>query len=347
MVHFKWIKMLLFVIQLLQFTVTEKFSSSTVRHGDDVTLPCGNVRDDQEKCDKTTWLFSGSGNTAAVELVNLGKIKTESNSKSDRLNVTENCSLVIKNVTDEDVGHYTCRQFEKPGGQQLGPDSKVDVSVVTITEHKHCDSVTLKCSVKTHGPCRYTLKWLLNKKEVDKNKMSSLSTCSVNVTNSTARLFENSTNVCYECNVTNDDTREVKLFPFRLFPFGLFPFRCQSSVEWWHITLPVVLAGLISAVVFVTWKNRKGERVDDTMELNLNAAEIPYVPETSEAQVDPQYGVSYASLSFSSNGKSKVQNKDDRGEEVTYSTVKAPSSSSSSAAAASTDPSILYATAKY
>lgn len=100
------------------------------------------MRDDQDQCDRT-WIFSGSGNTAAVTLFEYGKIKEESKLKSDRLSVTENCSLVIKKVTDEDVGRYSCRQFDKSGRQQ-GEDSEVDVSVVT-SEYLHPNVFRSNC----------------------------------------------------------------------------------------------------------------------------------------------------------------------------------------------------------
>ncbi|XP_067337864.1 uncharacterized protein [Channa argus] len=169
MVDLRWIYILLFLIRMHQFTVTGQFSSFTVRDGDDVTLPCGNVRDDPEKCDRTTWLFSGSGNTAAVELVNVGKIKPESNSKSHRLSVTEKCSLVIKKVTYEDVGLYTCRQFDKSGQQQVS-DSVVVVSVVTTPTAlfssftvRHGDEVTLPCKhVINHQDRCNKITWILS-----------------------------------------------------------------------------------------------------------------------------------------------------------------------------------------
>ncbi|KAM7395903.1 hypothetical protein PAMA_007262 [Pampus argenteus] len=62
-----------------------------------------------------------------------------------------------------------------------------------------------------------------------------------------------------------------------------------------------------------------------------------------ENAVDPEDGVSYASISFTrrTSSKARVRGGDDyEGDAVTYSTVKA----SSSSAAASTDPISLYAT---
>ncbi len=90
---------------------------------------------DQNKCDGTTWNFSGSkGGT--VELIRLGQIGEKVAMKSDRLSVTENCSLVIKKVTDEDAGRYICQQYDK-SGQKRAPDSGVLLSVVSCEYFHH------------------------------------------------------------------------------------------------------------------------------------------------------------------------------------------------------------------
>ena len=92
------------------------------------------MRDDQNNCDGTTWTFSYLSNRT-VELVRLGQIGVDAKTKSDRLSVRENCSLVIKNVTEEDAGRYLCQQYKKAGRYQ-GQDSQVYLSVVT-SEYLH------------------------------------------------------------------------------------------------------------------------------------------------------------------------------------------------------------------
>ncbi|XP_067337825.1 uncharacterized protein [Channa argus] len=335
MVELRLIKVSLFLILMLQFKAATGQDSSafTVRDEDDVTLPCGNVRDDQEKCNKTTWLFSGSGNTAAVSLVELGKIKTESKSKSDRLSVTENCSLVIKKVTDEDVGRYTCRQFNK-SGQQQGSDSVVVVSVVTMTEHKDDDKVTLNCSVLTHGHCGHTVKWLYdhNKNEFTDTETPQ-SSCSVTVTLTTSDLNQKYSDLL-KCEVTDGFSRKVHQFTFR-----------RPSGFWWvYIIVAVVLTTLLASVFVImrlTKTKGKERQMDGNMGLSINPAETQCGPETN-GTTDPEEGVCYITINFTKKTDRKVQgDDDDEGEAVTYSTVKA---SSSAAAAASTDPSSLYAT---
>ncbi|KAJ4921976.1 hypothetical protein JOQ06_027792, partial [Pogonophryne albipinna] len=123
-----------------------------VRAGDEVTLPFDNVIHDQDECERTLWLFSDSRGSA-VKLFEDGQIHK---AKSDRLRVTENCSLVIKKVTEEDAGLYLCIRSGEESSH-----SRVYLSVVTMTEHQVNDEVTLNCSVSTFRDCRHSVKWLL------------------------------------------------------------------------------------------------------------------------------------------------------------------------------------------
>ncbi|XP_035854782.1 uncharacterized protein LOC118494582 [Sander lucioperca] len=168
MAEFRRIQITLFVILMLQFTAVagQNPLSFTVRAGDEVTLPCENVI--SQDCSSTTWLSSRKGETTTVALIELGQIKDGiPKAKSDRLSLREKCSLVIKNVTEEDVGRYTCRQFYR-SGQQQGPDAVVHLSVVNMTEQKNTDdTVTLFCSVLTYSGCDHSVKWLYEGDEND------------------------------------------------------------------------------------------------------------------------------------------------------------------------------------
>ncbi|XP_029318690.1 uncharacterized protein LOC115028905 isoform X7 [Cottoperca gobio] len=135
MAEFRRIIMSSFLMLLLLFTAASgDYSSIFVRVGDDVTLPFENVTHDQ-KCDSYTWIMSYSD--YSVLLFEHGEIIKEAGAKSDRLSVTEKCSLVIKKVTVQDVGLYICRQIIS--GQQLGEDALYELSVVTLTEHHNND----------------------------------------------------------------------------------------------------------------------------------------------------------------------------------------------------------------
>ncbi|XP_067428007.1 uncharacterized protein [Thunnus thynnus] len=211
MVEFRRIQM--FLILVLQFSdITGQDSSFTVRDGDEVTLSCQNVMTDQDKCNSTTWLFSASRNTT-VELIKLGQIGEEAKAKSDRLSVTANCSLVIKKVTVEDAGRYTCRQLKS--GRQQGQVSQVDLSVVTMTEYKNNNEVTLSCSVLKRGQCRHTVKWVYQGKDVDKENKdlkTSQSTCSVTVSFLTSHFICTSNHELLKCEVTDPNNGKVQLY---------------------------------------------------------------------------------------------------------------------------------------
>ncbi|KAF0023917.1 hypothetical protein F2P81_024547 [Scophthalmus maximus] len=112
---------------------TEQLSSVIVRAGGEVTLPCENVIRDQVECDSTDWIFSHHGKIE--DLVKSGRICGESaKDKSKRLKVTENCSLVITEVTAADGGRYDCQQIKS--GQQHAEDALVYLSAVKMTEDK-------------------------------------------------------------------------------------------------------------------------------------------------------------------------------------------------------------------
>ncbi|MEQ2207021.1 hypothetical protein XENOCAPTIV_006065, partial [Xenoophorus captivus] len=184
----------------------------TVRVGDEVTLPCGNMIYIRNYCDSVTWLFSI--NSPAVTLFELGQILRDAAAKSDRLGVAADCSLVIKKVSVEDVGLYVCRQFIN---RQQGPDSNSYLSVVHTVEQKQKDKTILNCSVMEHK-CKHTVEWLYEGTDKTFSDMEkSEQSCSATVTfpasipNWRPNLPEN-----LKCKVTNIYTDKVQLIAFRL-----------------------------------------------------------------------------------------------------------------------------------
>ncbi|KAK9531860.1 hypothetical protein VZT92_011259 [Zoarces viviparus] len=261
------IKTFLSLILVLQFTAAatgQLILFVTVRDGDEVTLPCNSVKDDHENCNSTEWIFDAPTRTAAVLLFRNGKIREAAKDKSDRLSVSEKCSLVIKNVTDEDVGHYVCRQSRS--GRQQGPDAQVYLSVVTMTEHEDDDEVTLRCSVTMYfGRCYHTVKWLLQGQDVDKDNKdfnTSQSSCSTSLTFLTSHFIYTSRFNSFKCEVTEGD--KVQQFSFRNSLSGddtTTETEDDTKAGWWRfIFVSVALAALIIIVVAVNIRARIKEK---------------------------------------------------------------------------------------
>ncbi|XP_070705318.1 uncharacterized protein [Pempheris klunzingeri] len=239
MVGFRRIQMSLFLMLVLQLPAAEVAAgvlSSYVRVGDEVTLSCENVLRDEDNCDGTTWLYSHSRGTT-VELIRLGQIGEHAKNKAARLSVTANCSVVIKKVTVEDVGLYSCQQYK--AGKHQGSDSRVDLSLINVAEHENADVVTLSCSVTTYGRCTHSVEWLFQGTHVDPNNpdlKTAQSSCSASVTFQTDHFsyslrYKNT----FKCEVTDGNTRRKHLFLLRPQSAGEKPGE-KSSTETGNIT---------------------------------------------------------------------------------------------------------------
>ncbi|ROJ25808.1 hypothetical protein DPX16_1014 [Anabarilius grahami] len=121
-----------------------------ISSGENVRLPCNNALSD---CKSTTWTYYNRfRHSAAVELITLG-IKKKDTERHERLSLGSDCSLNIKNVTEEDYGLYTCRQFVND--KQQGTDERVYLHVL------HGRSVTLSCQLYSYSrfSCDYRVRF--------------------------------------------------------------------------------------------------------------------------------------------------------------------------------------------
>ncbi|XP_029966871.1 uncharacterized protein LOC115402445 [Salarias fasciatus] len=150
--------MFLFHLFVLQSAV----AAVVQRAGEDVTLTCQHELEGQRDCNGTSWYYDYS--RSSVELVQLGKIKNNSEIEPDRLRVTADCSLMIKKVTVQDVGLYYCGQDDI-----ISHSSGAYLSVVTIvTEQKVDDEETLKCFVTpSEENCELEVKWKIKDQDID------------------------------------------------------------------------------------------------------------------------------------------------------------------------------------
>ncbi|XP_051741874.1 uncharacterized protein LOC127508180 [Ctenopharyngodon idella] len=130
-----------------------------ISSGENVRLSCNN---DLSDCKSTTWIYSR--HSAAVELI-VGGIKKKGTKRRKRLSLGSDCSLNIKNVTEEDYGYYSCRQYEND--KQQGTDERVFLHVLHVsvspsssssssqTEISPGRSVTLSCQLYSGFSCDY------------------------------------------------------------------------------------------------------------------------------------------------------------------------------------------------
>ncbi|XP_058637043.1 uncharacterized protein LOC131543574 [Onychostoma macrolepis] len=121
--------------------VTHVFCSS----GENVRLSCNNAL---SGCTSTTWTYDR--HSEAVELI-AGGIKKKDTEIHERLSLDSDCSLNIKNVTKEDRGSYSCRQYVN--GVQQVTDARVYLHVLHVSssssqsEIRSGRSVTLSCQL--------------------------------------------------------------------------------------------------------------------------------------------------------------------------------------------------------
>ncbi|XP_034435909.1 uncharacterized protein LOC117758388 isoform X9 [Hippoglossus hippoglossus] len=256
----KRIKMSLhLLLVLIPFTVlAAQYSFIIIRAGAEVTLPCDNVRDDHVNCGATTWFFTDSEWTRSVNLFVNRQLDTSliSKSKADRLRLAANCSLVVRDVTAEDAGQYTCRQFDLT--TQTYEHHVVYISVVNVTEQKRTDEVTLSCSVSTYGRCDLTVKWLYMNKDVTENNTelkTSQSSCSANVSFIKSHSVHKMKNYSSLTCKVKDRYKEEK-----------FAFIPPSSDWWWYIRLVVGFATIvIMVVILIRWRRNKIQGGDDAV----------------------------------------------------------------------------------
>ncbi|XP_054616870.1 uncharacterized protein LOC129171851 isoform X2 [Dunckerocampus dactyliophorus] len=105
-----------------------------------VTLPCA-----QPSCLTLQWLYSRDASRTVLEVDRGQVVRTKPRGR--RLNVTDNCSLVVGNVTGEDAGYYTCRTQR---------DINMFLTVMTLSFPEDADPsrdghVTLTCTLSNYA----------------------------------------------------------------------------------------------------------------------------------------------------------------------------------------------------
>ncbi|XP_016300229.1 uncharacterized protein LOC107656797 [Sinocyclocheilus anshuiensis] len=126
---------LIFLSSLLTGTSGVNVTYVFISSGENVSLSCNNALHD---CTSTMWLYNKFRHSATVELIGLGKKKKDTE-RHERLSLGSDCSLNIKNISKEDYGYYTCRQYVN--GEQR-TDTHVDLHVLHVSSSSSSSSQT-------------------------------------------------------------------------------------------------------------------------------------------------------------------------------------------------------------
>ncbi|KAM6906661.1 uncharacterized protein PEZ65_017813 [Lycodopsis pacificus] len=145
------------LISVLQFEALISGPIIYKRPGEDAALPCA-IASSEPACPLLSWLYSREPSQAPSR-VESGNVSVP----AARLSVDTTCSLVIKSVTAEDAGLYTCRQEGR-----VSEDVYLNVLAISPSppdaDPKRDGEVTLECTLWRHSrlrPCRRDgLNWL-------------------------------------------------------------------------------------------------------------------------------------------------------------------------------------------
>ncbi|XP_020555732.1 uncharacterized protein LOC105357688 isoform X2 [Oryzias latipes] len=307
----------LFLTWMLTFT-EQTFSQKTVRVGDEVTLKCENANYFNDGCSRITWLYSNSGQT--FSLFELGKIHKDVVSKSDRLSLTEKCSLVIKKITDEDAGSYTCRQFSTSGQQET--DFQVGLNVIKTESTTTTETVlsTSKPSTATDHLSKTGLVTCLgcplSSPTSSRDRLQQHVTPKENYVRSTRKTLKPTSKPSSASTSAAESTTTTESVLSTSKPSTATDHLSNTAPDMTAvITAAVIVAAcLLVVVVLLGWRRIKVRKTQ--IEENM-------------LQTPPEDVGSYASIRFSrnTNNRRQVVDKDDEGDAVTYSTVKVSSSS--------------------
>ncbi|XP_039512929.1 uncharacterized protein LOC120468273 [Pimephales promelas] len=142
-------------------TGTSRADRVFISSGVDVSLSCNKTLSD---CKSTSWIYENRFRDSWVELIT-GGIKNKDTERHERLSLESDCSLNIKNVTEEDYGLYRCTQYVNRERQvhyatvylhvlhvSSSPSSSSSSSQTEISPGR---SVTLSCQFYSGYFCDY------------------------------------------------------------------------------------------------------------------------------------------------------------------------------------------------
>uniref|UniRef100_A0A3B3DJZ3 Ig-like domain-containing protein n=1 Tax=Oryzias melastigma TaxID=30732 RepID=A0A3B3DJZ3_ORYME len=100
---------LIVFLTFLPFSLKITHKCIDTRFGEDVLLPC-NADASFNQCADVLWSYK---NSLYIEALNTGRKIEESSDKASRLSVKNDCSLIIRNITEKDAGQYVYKLTDR------------------------------------------------------------------------------------------------------------------------------------------------------------------------------------------------------------------------------------------
>ncbi|XP_036066491.1 uncharacterized protein LOC112158152 isoform X2 [Oryzias melastigma] len=296
------------------------------RVGDDVILSC---RDESSSssCSDVNWLYTKDPSSELRTEVQNGKV-VQSSVGASRLSVSSNCSLFIRNITDEDVGGYICQLKNKNDAHLVLNTLSISSDLPEVHPREN-GSVTLLCSLNRYDkriPCKEnSIIWR-------DERGSHLIGEGVwfefrGQTNCVSVLVEkhqSGNNKRLTCQFVEDNTVKIDAV-YTYLPDRSDPTQSNPVIN--PVINPVVIIGAVVGVVLVLlvifavllFRTKRAKTTKDH-----NGGKDFQMPayQNNEPDSGPESELTYAAVNHSrSKATSKITIKEEEGE-VTYSTVK-------------------------
>ncbi|RVE55925.1 hypothetical protein OJAV_G00230900 [Oryzias javanicus] len=123
------------------------------RVGDDVVLPC-RAKSSSSSCSDVNWLYWTDPTASFITEIQVEDFEQRSVGTS-RLSLSSNCSLLIRNITDEDAREYVCRVVNESDANVVLNTLSVSTDPPDVHPRGNGD-ITLRCSLNRYDkriPC--------------------------------------------------------------------------------------------------------------------------------------------------------------------------------------------------
>ncbi|XP_076011213.1 uncharacterized protein LOC143004184 isoform X2 [Genypterus blacodes] len=286
----------LFFLLRVEAYISGETTNVYFRHGGDAVLPCKGHAD----CSTIQWLYNRNRAHTATEIAN-GVVS--STSRADRLNLEDDCALLISDVSAGDAGLYSCGQTNPL------VDTYLNILTISPSPPDPDGRVTLNCSLSRYkelvDPCQ--IHWVAEEAELrdgddgytSVGQKNCISTLIVNPQRGMKRT--------YHCQVIELGEVKVDADYTSVYP--------DSPLDAMPIYIAAAVGGIVILVILsVLIKCRNKVKVTESPQ------------KTAHSSGDPDDSLTYVTLSHTEHNNAIPKKQKEVEElEVTYSTVRTSS----------------------